>query len=62
VRPATCASRPTRRVRAGFIGIGLVPDSGGSYFIHRLLGNARAFDWMTTNNGSERPRRSRGGS
>jgi 2-(1,2-epoxy-1,2-dihydrophenyl)acetyl-CoA isomerase len=33
----------------GFIGIGLVPDSGGSYFIHRLLGNARAFDWMTTN-------------
>ena len=33
----------------GFIGIGLVPDSGGSYFIHRLLGNARAVDWMTTN-------------
>jgi 2-(1,2-epoxy-1,2-dihydrophenyl)acetyl-CoA isomerase len=33
----------------GFIGIGLIPDSGGSYFVHRLLGNARAFDWMTTN-------------
>jgi 2-(1,2-epoxy-1,2-dihydrophenyl)acetyl-CoA isomerase len=33
----------------GFIGIGLVPDSGGSWFIHRLLGFARAFDWMTTN-------------
>ena len=33
----------------GFIGIGLVPDSGGSYFIVRLLGVARAFDWMTTN-------------
>jgi 2-(1,2-epoxy-1,2-dihydrophenyl)acetyl-CoA isomerase len=32
-----------------FIGIGLVPDSGGSYFIARLLGYARAFDWMTTN-------------
>ena len=32
-----------------FIGIGLVPDSGGSYFVRRLLGTARAFDWMTTN-------------
>lgn len=32
-----------------FIGIGLVPDSGGSYFIVRLLGQARAFEWMTTN-------------
>src|SRR6188508_229604 len=33
----------------GFIGIGLVPDSGGSYFIQRLLGTARAFEWMTSN-------------
>jgi len=33
----------------GFIGIGLVPDSGGSWFIHRLLGYARAFEWMTSN-------------
>jgi len=33
----------------GFIGIGLVPDSGGSYFIVRLLGPARAFAWMTQN-------------
>jgi 2-(1,2-epoxy-1,2-dihydrophenyl)acetyl-CoA isomerase len=33
----------------GFVGIGLVPDSGGSWFIHRLLGFARAFEWMTTN-------------
>lgn len=32
-----------------FVGIGLVPDSGGSYFIVRLLGYARAFEWMTTN-------------
>jgi 2-(1,2-epoxy-1,2-dihydrophenyl)acetyl-CoA isomerase len=32
-----------------FIGIGLVPDSGGSYFVHRLLGYARAFEWMTSN-------------
>jgi 2-(1,2-epoxy-1,2-dihydrophenyl)acetyl-CoA isomerase len=33
----------------GFVGIGLIPDSGGSYFVHRLLGNARAFEWMTSN-------------
>jgi 2-(1,2-epoxy-1,2-dihydrophenyl)acetyl-CoA isomerase len=33
----------------GFIGIGLVPDSGGSYFVRRLLGTARAFEWMTSN-------------
>jgi 2-(1,2-epoxy-1,2-dihydrophenyl)acetyl-CoA isomerase len=33
----------------GFVGIGLVPDSGGSYFLRRLLGAARAFEWMTSN-------------
>src|SRR5687768_934040 len=33
----------------GFIGIGLIPDSGGSWFIHRLLGFARAFEWMASN-------------
>ena len=33
----------------GFIGIGLVPDSGGTYFVHRLLGAARAFEWMVSN-------------
>jgi 2-(1,2-epoxy-1,2-dihydrophenyl)acetyl-CoA isomerase len=32
-----------------FIAIGLIPDSGGSYFISRLLGAARAFEWMTSN-------------
>src|SRR5438105_11249322 len=32
-----------------FIGIGLVPDSGGSLFVARLLGQARAFEWMTSN-------------
>ena len=32
-----------------FIGIGLIPDSGGSYFIRRLIGTARAFEWMTSN-------------
>jgi 2-(1,2-epoxy-1,2-dihydrophenyl)acetyl-CoA isomerase len=33
----------------GFIGIGLIPDSGGSWFVHRLLGYNRAFEWMTSN-------------
>jgi 2-(1,2-epoxy-1,2-dihydrophenyl)acetyl-CoA isomerase len=33
----------------GFIGIGLVPDAGGSYFINRLLGASRAFEWMSSN-------------
>ena len=31
-----------------FITIGLVPDSGGTYFVRRLLGTARAFEWMTS--------------
>ncbi len=31
-----------------FINIGLVPDSGGTYFIARILGPARAFEWMTS--------------
>ena len=29
-----------------FINIGLVPDSGGTFFVARLLGPARAFEWM----------------
>src|SRR5205085_1548728 len=29
----------------GFVGIGLIPDSGGTYFIQRLLGTPRAFEW-----------------
>jgi 2-(1,2-epoxy-1,2-dihydrophenyl)acetyl-CoA isomerase len=31
-----------------FINIGLVPDSGGTYFVRRLLGTARAFEWMSS--------------
>jgi 2-(1,2-epoxy-1,2-dihydrophenyl)acetyl-CoA isomerase len=33
----------------GFVGIGLIPDSGGTYFLQRLLGATRAFEWMTSN-------------
>src|SRR6476619_6717129 len=33
----------------GFVGIGLVPDAGGTFFVHRLLGFARAFEWMCSN-------------
>jgi 2-(1,2-epoxy-1,2-dihydrophenyl)acetyl-CoA isomerase len=33
----------------GFVGIGLIPDSGGTHFIQRLLGTPRAFEWMTSN-------------
>jgi 2-(1,2-epoxy-1,2-dihydrophenyl)acetyl-CoA isomerase len=31
-----------------FINVGLVPDSGGTFFVSRLLGSARAFEWMTS--------------
>ena len=30
----------------GFVNIGLVPDSGGTYFVTRLVGYARAFEWL----------------
>jgi 2-(1,2-epoxy-1,2-dihydrophenyl)acetyl-CoA isomerase len=33
----------------GFIGIGLVPDAGSTWFVHRLLGFTRAFEWMVSN-------------
>jgi 2-(1,2-epoxy-1,2-dihydrophenyl)acetyl-CoA isomerase len=31
-----------------FINIGLIPDSGGSFFVTRILGPARAFEWLTS--------------
>ena len=31
-----------------FVNIGLVPDSGGTWFARRLLGTARAFEWLTS--------------
>ena len=31
-----------------FINVGLIPDSGGSFFVTRLLGYARAFEWLTS--------------
>ena len=31
-----------------FVNIGLVPDSGGTWLVRRLLGAARAFEWLTT--------------
>ncbi len=31
-----------------FINIGLVPDSGGSYFVTRILGPARALEWLAS--------------
>ena len=31
-----------------FINIGLIPDSGGTFFIARLLGPGRAFEWMSS--------------
>ncbi|MBA3365323.1 MAG: enoyl-CoA hydratase/isomerase family protein [Actinobacteria bacterium] len=31
-----------------FVNIGLIPDSGGSLFVTRLLGYSRAFEWLTS--------------
>src|SRR5262249_7200297 len=35
----------------GFVRIGLVPCSGGSSFLARTLGPARAFEWMASGRG-----------
>jgi 2-(1,2-epoxy-1,2-dihydrophenyl)acetyl-CoA isomerase len=29
--------------------VGLIPDAGSTWFIHRLLGFSRAFEWMVSN-------------
>ena len=39
------ASAGARFVPA-FVNIALVPDSGGSFFLSRILGSARALEWM----------------
>ena len=31
-----------------FVKIGLVPDSGGTWLVRRVVGTARAFEWLTT--------------
>ncbi len=31
-----------------FVNIGLIPDAGGTFFISRLLGPVRAFEWMSS--------------
>jgi 2-(1,2-epoxy-1,2-dihydrophenyl)acetyl-CoA isomerase len=31
-----------------FVGIGLVPDTGGTWFVRRLLGTARGFEWLSS--------------
>ena len=31
-----------------FVSIGLIPDSGGTFFVSRILGPARAFEWMSS--------------
>src|SRR5207302_180441 len=31
-----------------FVNIGLIPDSGGSFFVARILGQARAFEWLAS--------------
>ena len=31
-----------------FVNIGLIPDSGGTWLVRRVLGTARAFEWLAT--------------
>lgn len=41
------ASSKARFVPA-FVNLGLIPDSGGTFFLPRLLGYARAFEWLAS--------------
>ncbi|QMV03501.1 enoyl-CoA hydratase/isomerase family protein [Devosia sp. D6-9] len=38
----------TAKFVPAFVDIGLVPDNGGSFYAVRLLGYARAFEWLAT--------------
>ncbi|WP_433347102.1 enoyl-CoA hydratase/isomerase family protein [Microtetraspora malaysiensis] len=38
----------TARFVPAFAAIGLVPDAGGGYFLPRLLGYARTYEWLAT--------------
>lgn len=37
---------PAAKFVPAFVDVGLVPDAGGSFYITRLLGYARAFSWL----------------
>ncbi|GAA0402791.1 enoyl-CoA hydratase [Acrocarpospora corrugata] len=38
----------TAKFVPAFTAVGLVPDAGGAYFLPRLLGYARAYEWLAT--------------
>ncbi len=44
-----------------FINIGLVPDSGGTFFVTRILGYSRAFEWLASGQEADRRRGARVG-
>ncbi|WP_274631142.1 enoyl-CoA hydratase/isomerase family protein [Arvimicrobium flavum] len=39
---------PQAKFVPAFVDIGLAPDAGSSYFVTRVLGYSRAFDWLTS--------------
>ena len=45
-----------------FVNIGLVPDSGGTWLVRRVLGAARAFEWLATGRRLPPKRRASGAS